>query len=220
MENLKITFYMDGTGVVVYPDNPIHLDSLMTFVLSEMSNNENVVTRESQPDDFDLPLEKWNIQNEWGWHASALFPQVKGETVLYWRKRFRQNESAGMFSLKPNLQSGAYREYNTPIPIILCSEIISYARGHKNKISDIIKNVKYIGQKRSYGRGRVIDFTIKKIKEDYSLIRNDKSQRFLPLKEGIKFIRVRPPYWNIVDRVKACNVGDIYSFTKKSDYNV
>jgi CRISPR type IV-associated protein Csf3 len=210
-DNLKITFEMDGTGIVMYPDSPIHLDSLMVWVIAGKAQPDNMISRESQPDDFELPLKKWHIKNEWGWHASALFPEIKGETVQFWRKKFRQDRSSGMLSQKPNLQSGVYREYNNPLPIVLCTKITAYAKGNIKEILKIIKNIRYIGQKRSYGKGRIIDYKVKKIKEDLSLVSEGKAQRILPSETGIKFIRIRPPYWNITNRIKACSVGDEYS---------
>lgn len=216
MENLKITFKMDGTGVIMYPFTPIHLDGLLMAVSLDVLQTEDESqtmkqpTRDGKPSDIKIPLAKWRINGSWGWHASALFPIVKGQTIRYWRKKFRQDKAAGMFVQRPRLTSGIYHEYNTPMSVILCDEMFGYAVGNLEKVCNLVKRVKYIGTKRSIGRGRVLDHKIEVIDRDYSLVKDGKAQRFLPSECGSKYVRFRPPYWNNHGRKQACNVGDSY----------
>ena len=130
-------------------------------------------------------------------------------SLQYWRKKFRQNKielTAG----SPNLQNGIYREYNTPMPLMLCYKMVAYAVGDRGRVNQILhKHVKHIGKKRAYGKGRVINVEVDIVDYDYSLYRNGAATRFLPHESGSRKCRVRPPYWNNIGKVACCEIGDI-----------
>lgn len=206
IDNLKITFYLDGTGVYYNPVEPIHLDALMAWCLMPYHKPKNTdpPNRDEKPFEIDLPFQKWEIQNNWGWMASALFPgdRITGETLQYWRKKFRTNR-IDLVNRNPNLQMGNYREYNVPLQLTLCSKMICYCRGNFHRVlQPLKKHIKYLGKKSSYGKGRVIDIVAERVDFDYSM-RFDKGtpSRFLPDKNGTKRVRCRPPYWNNTDRI-------------------
>jgi CRISPR type IV-associated protein Csf3 len=208
VDNLKIIFELDGEGIVMYPNYPIHVDSLMAAVLAE-DLKLDPVTRDARPVNIKLPLGKWELGNVWGWRASVLF--IEGdrfETVGYWRKRFRQGRYADVGSQKVNLIQGIFRDYNTPLPVIVCRFLVAYAVGDADRVLNILRKIRYIGHKRNIGYGRVIDLSVEKTDEDYSIERDGRAQRFLPCATGTKFVRTCPPYWNSFGRVKCVNVGD------------
>jgi CRISPR type IV-associated protein Csf3 len=208
LENLKIIFELDGEGIVMYPNYPIHVDSLIAVVLAEEAKLDPV-TRDGRPIDIDLPLKKWTIDDNWGWCASVLFIEgASFEAVGYWRKRFRQERFSGIGSQKVNLIQGIFRDYNTPLPVIVCRFLVAYVVGDAERVFKILRKIRYIGHKRNIGYGRVIGLSIEDMDEDYSIEREGRTQRFLPDRNGIKFVRTRPPYWNNFDRVKCVGVGD------------
>lgn len=89
------------------------------------------------------------------------------------------------------------------------------AVGDRGRIEQILrKNIKYLGKKRSYGKGKVIDIKVEIIDNDYSMIKDGCANRWLPDKNGTRFVRIRPPYWNRIDRVNCCEVGDGYKYNK------
>lgn len=213
MNNLKITFQLDGTGVIMYPSSPIHLDSLMIWFLAGLKAGpkDQLIERDSVPDDFNLPLKKWHINDSWGWCASALFVEgTFAESTDHWRKRFRQSKGSGICAQNPNLKMGGYREYNSPIPVTLCRKLVAYAVGDRKRVHNIVRGIRRIGHKRNMGYGVVIGRKTEIIDDDFSLVKNGKAQRFLPQKSGRKFIRCRPPYWNNTNKIECCNVGDEY----------
>jgi CRISPR type IV-associated protein Csf3 len=214
-ENLQITFFLDGTGLIIDKNEPIHLDALLAWSLIPKFVKLDNIGRSDKPFDCPLPLEKWNIKNQWGWKASALFPgDYQIETIQYWRKKFRQNRIEKMKG-SVNTQQGIYREYNTPMCLLLTEKMIAYAVGEKSKIKKALKEIKHLGKKRAYGKGKVISVKVEEIEEDWSIVKDGKAMRWLPKKNGIRLVRCRPPYWNRIERINCCEVGEKYSNGKK-----
>ena len=61
VNNLKITFNLDGTGVYYDPYDPVHLDALLAWALAPFHCKGEPPTRDSEPFDIPLPLDKWKI---------------------------------------------------------------------------------------------------------------------------------------------------------------
>ena len=201
MKNLEIIFHLNGTGVYYNPGEPIHLDALMAWVEIPKFVELDNIQKSDKPFDVPLPLEKWEINGQWVWKASALFPgKVPFESIQYWRKKFRMNKIEIMEG-SVNTKQGRFREYNTPMCLILTPFLKGWCVGNKNKVKKILSKIKYLGKKTAYGKGKVTAIEIKEIDNDYSLWKDDKTTRWLPDKNGMKFVRCRPPYWNRIDRI-------------------
>lgn len=67
-----------------------------------------------------------------------------------------------------------------------------------------------VGKKRSIGLGTVVDITVGRIDDDYSLVRDGLAMTWLPDPDGWRVCRTRPPFWNIVNAVTVCEIGDPY----------
>jgi len=214
---LKITFEMDAAGVIYDPQTPIMLDAVIDWALSPMvRKSDSAPLRNEPPEEIHLPLGKWRIGKHWGWSASALFP-VAGpgedeilESIQYFRKRFRRAQlhlTKGM----PNTQSGAMRDHNIPYVIQHPAYLVGYAVGNAKRLRSLLRrNVRYLGGKRSKGKGRVLSITVEPIEEDRSVVWQGQAMRWLPDDNGLRLVRLRPPYWNIVNRVKCCEIGATY----------
>jgi len=205
-ESLQIAFNLDGRGFYWDAYNPIHLDGLIGYAVGcEQGLKE--IEADDEPDEYELPLKKWNINGVWGWHASALItPEINDDliSIQFYRKKFRENKinsTSGTIDLK----GGVYREYNVPLPLLYCDKLNSYAFGNKDEIYRLLKTyIKAIGKKR---KSRVLDIEINSMAEDFSCIMGNKIMRHLPKNNGTRFIRPRPPYWNNYGRVNCCDVG-------------
>jgi len=208
MKPLKIIFQMDGTGIIMNPYEPVHLDSLLSYAACSEHLLRTGLERNEIPEVIELPLKKWAIENTWGWYASALFPaQTNTESLQYWRKKFRLNRINYTVG-SPNLASGKYREYNAPMPLTLCKTITAYAYGYYEEIQKLLKKIKYIGKKGIYGKGRVLGYQVNYIDNDLSIYDEQGfTMRFLPQKDGKRIGRIRPPYWNRTELVKSCFVN-------------
>ena len=131
---LRVTFRLDGSGVYYDPAEPLMLDGILAAACSIHHTHGEPPSRDEEPDDIPLPIRRWEIAGTWGWHASALFPEGDTvETLQFWRKRFRQNRIE-MSEGSPNLQNGVYRDWNMPLPLLLCRSMIGYAYGDRRYV--------------------------------------------------------------------------------------
>lgn len=236
LKPLKITFQMDGRGVMMNTYEPITLDGILSRELLPFHKPKSEWTEEEKENDKDndqskgvvfdkglkpfevpLPLGKWHMNGEWGWHASALFPDDDADnSTLFWRKRFRANriESANG---NPNTQNSTYRDYNTGCELILTNTLTCHALGDRGRVAQILRRVKNIGKKHSVGVGLVIGVEVEVIEEDFSLFKDGKAMRYLPTDEGFSFRRMRPPYFSSYGAVTSGEIGDDISiFIKNS----
>lgn len=209
---LKITFHLDGTGIYYDPSEPIMLDSLLAAALCRWHVHGEPPARDESPFDIPLPIKKWYIAGSWGWHASALFPDdTRLDSMQYFRKRFRQSR-VELTEGSPNLTNGPYREWNMPLPLLLVLRMTCYAFGDRKQIKRTLnRDIKYLGKKRAHGRGAVVSVEVEEIAEDYSLIKDGCAMRWIPFESGGRLVRPRPPYWNLIGRVKCCEIGDAIS---------
>jgi len=211
MNNIKITFNLDGAGIIFNEYEPIHLDALLCAIAAKKHPNfNNDLNRNEKPDDIFIPLQRSLIKKNLVWHASALFVEEKTvETLRYWRNRFRDNR-AHLTEGTLNLMRGPYRMYNMPMTPKLLTKLCAYASGDIDKTEVLLKQIKKIGHKRGWGYGRVIGYSIEETPEDWSLVKNGIAMRWLPDEKGNKLVRTTPPYWNSFDRVRCCNVLEQY----------
>ena len=210
--NFKIIFHLDGSGVYFDPNEPMHLDALLAYCLAPHHKSVGAtLTRGDVPDHIPLPLMQATIRGHKIWHASALFPVGDvGEDLQFWRKRFRQNR-AELSTGAPVLENGTYRDWNTPMPLMLCPKMIAYASGNRKRtLAALKRNVRYIGKKRAYGMGRVASIEAEEVESDWSLVKDGQSMRWLPDESGTRLVRPAPPYWNRHQRIKCCEVGSPY----------
>lgn len=162
IDNLKITFTLEGDGIIYDKFNPIHLDDIIDWALSPMNrtvvkliesgrNQEEygvtpahkdkipVPNRTEKPFEFDLPIVSSKIRGERIYHASALFPQGGDvETIQYFRTKCPQ-EFITDCTGSANLQSGLTRDHNRPYTVTICREMVGYAVGNLK----ILKKVFY-----------------------------------------------------------------------------
>jgi hypothetical protein len=208
---LKITFHLDGTGVFFDPNEPIHLDGILAWCLCAYHVSGEPPRRDELPADIPLPLRKWHVGGEWGWHASALFPDgLRAESLQFWRKRFRESRIE-LTRGSPNRTNGTYRDWQTPMPLLLCPRMVAYAHGDRSTLQRALRRgVKYIGKKAAMGKGRVVGIDVEWIDADASLVMDGKAMRWLPLDGGQRYVRPRPPYWNNCGKIECCEVGQSY----------
>ncbi|MBI5056977.1 MAG: hypothetical protein HZB61_10225 [Nitrospirae bacterium] len=206
---MKITFHLDGTGLYYDPSEPIHLDALLAWGLAPFHCKGEPPGRDEEPFDIPLPLAKWHMNGTWGWKASALFPDGDtADALQFWRKKFRQSQIE-LTKGSPSLTNGVYREYNTPLPLLLCKSMIAFAVGDAGRVRHILKkHVRYLGKKRVYGKGAVISIDVETIEQDYSMEKDGVKMRWLPLADAPRLVRPRPPYWNNCGKVRCCEVEE------------
>ena len=207
---LKITFHLDGTGFHYDPAEPIHLDALAAYLLAPFHANNPGITRDDTPDFVPLPFTMWHTGGVKGWNASAVFPEDDHlESLIFWRKKFRQNR-VELTSGSPSLTNGTFREYNMPLPLAVCNTAYAYAVGDRGRVRQIFKRLRWLGKKSSMGRGQLIGIDVEHCDNDYSCLRDGLAMRWLPKAGAQRLVRTMPPYWNNMNRVECCEVGENY----------
>ena len=107
--------------------------------------------------------------------------------------------------------SGLYRAYRIPCVIrtIKDGEIVFYARGHADKIADLLSHIPAVGKKPAAGYGLIEKWDIEECEEDYSLWHPEHGlMRPVPIdseevdlhsemtkKYPVMRYAIRPPYW-------------------------
>jgi CRISPR type IV-associated protein Csf3 len=207
---IKITFILDGTGFYYDPAEPLHLDALLAWALCPMNEKSDPPKRDEVPDEIPVPLGMWRHGAEWGWTASALFPDGDPiETIRFWRKKFN-TDRAEMIDKTVNTRIGATREYNVPMPLVLAHRVNAWALGDRKRVAHALrKNIRYLGKKRSQGIGKVRDIIVEWTDEEWFLEKDGAAMRHLPMDGAARKVRTRPPYWNNVGRVPCCEVGGL-----------
>ena len=208
MQNLEITFDIDGVGVCYDKNTPTHLDALIMWAHCERLGYEPP-KRDEPPIEIEIPLDKWKIGDTWGWTASALFPDgVIGESLRYMRKRVRMDRVQFSGQTSFNISGGEYMSKNIPIPMTLTKKLVGWARGDLEKVTDLFSDIRYIGRYTSGGVGNVIGCNVCVVDYDYSCIKDGHATRHLPKPDGFRLCRPRPPYWNCHERINVCEVGE------------
>ena len=207
--NFKVTFQLDGTGVYYDAYEPPHLDDILHSILILLNRQTRHLQRDEDPDETGLPFMQDTRHGVKLWKASALMPEgVTFETLRFFRKKFDQ-EHLDLTDATVNLQNGVYREYNIPVPVLCASKLIAYAQGNCKEVKRLLKkHLPAIGKYRGQGFGRVVNVECEHIEDDWSWVKDGKAMRWLPDPNGLRFVRPRPPYWNITGRVTCCEVGD------------
>jgi len=207
----KVTFHLDGKGVVFNRREPLHLDGLLAYYVFMEKYHEifkQPINRDDPIIEVDLPLEKVILSGEEVWKASAILPV--GDIVhekRYYRKNFPQKRADGLTNGNITITTGHYRSYNNSLQLYLCSKMEAYFDGDYDEVSRLLNKVKRIGQKRSHGHGNVTMISYEESKYDYTILNNDKINRYFPHEEGIRMIRPRPPYWANEGKVPCFPIG-------------
>lgn len=201
---------MDGTGVYSDKYEPTHLDALIGYVVADREGREPP-SREDPPEELDLPLAKWQIDEHQGWKASVLLPvNIMGDVVGYMRKRIRMERIQITESRSFNIVGGEYMSKNIPVPKKLVRYMVGYCVGNQESILNLLQGIKYIGKYSTGGLGMVKSVSVEPVDYDYSCIKDGHAMRMLPLTDGYRACRITPPYWNNYNRINVCEIGQKY----------
>lgn len=218
---LKITFHLDGTGVYYDPAEPPMLDAIIDYALNNMRRSGVPPMRGEKPTEIKLPIKRWRIYGAEGWCASALLPEGDSfDTMFYWRKK-TEIDRAFLSGENRHQRVGSTKEYNMPVPQLAVAKLVGYmvTTQKPSAIRSLLtRNISFVGKKGSIGQGMVrrdengkpmIDVEV--VDYDWSLVRDGVAMRYLPVADGARICRVRPPYWNPYEAIPVCEVGDEYA---------
>lgn len=217
---LKITAVMQD-GRVCSSDGWLFLDAILYHAW--FAKNHPDIYRGTLPQcdigHIGLPLKRFND----GTHASSVgFYEQRGIQTEYWHKKPSAYGRLGSEYIdfgnkrgKINVSSGEYKAYRMPEVIRIVSNVTFYAFGTKSKIEDLLNYIHHIGKKSSIGWGRVKEWVVEEIENDYTSVSPYGLARPIPVNVAnqeernaaytIQRIAIKPPYWNHRN-VKECYV--------------
>ena len=95
------------------------------------------------------------------------------------------------------------------MPLVLTRQMTAWALGDLKRVEQILsKHIRNLGKKRAYGKGRISSIEVEHCEQDFSLTDDGLAMRWLPREDGLRTVRPRPPYWNIVGAVPCCEIGE------------
>lgn len=197
-------------------DGDIRLDALLHYCILQDLVEE--AQRRGQRTDIprtvwtDVPMPLAKIQTDQGQDFRkiycASFAEYEGsESVNRWKKRWddEYDEMVSFGSRKEVVdhKKEHFKSYDMPLVLRSTQELTFYARGVGDEIARLLKAyLTHVGKKGSQGYGRVRSVSVQPCAEDWSVWREGRPVRSIPVElageiEGLRqmFCGFRPPYY-------------------------
>lgn len=140
---------------------------------------------------------------DWYYRCSWAQPKLwwVAEGTDYWNKRVDM-QYADMIDFgkrrgKVIIEAGRYKNYRMPIFYRVASSIEWYAIGDRKEIELLLSTCTHIGKKRSQGWGRVIEWVVESWPEDWSIWRDGKLTRGIPVYQVPERLRLNPVLYGV-----------------------
>ena len=210
---------------IMAPVFPLYLDAVLGNIVAQETWGEYYgrIPTDVFIKELPLPLKKHDLK-EYGYAWAASCNVVTKEAVFGFdgfQRTYPGDPWVLLKSFTPSQLvdykgSGRYKNYLEPFEIASIEEIKFYAVGDPKEINRLLAQVKFLFKKRSQGRGEIRSFSVNPIKQDFTLWRNNRPMRPIPvglIKEGghnqyeLNMTRLQPPYWKPDEKV-LCIVPD------------
>ncbi len=152
----------------------------------------------------DIPVAKCG-RGEASYYACS-FAQATWHTVApaHWHKRstiYEQSRYVQKGTI--DLSKGMNKAYRMPLFQMMPGGVLTwYVVGDENWIATRLPLLVAIGKKHSTGHGKVVNWQVKPMDEDYSLVKDGRLMRAVPVTElepelehTVGHYGLRPPYW-------------------------
>jgi hypothetical protein len=207
MENLKITFNIESP--IIFQNRFTTIDSILLSVFFEQYKEKNKITGFVKTEDLLNEIGKF-IEIKNGiisgsiWYLDKNNPIYKGEYRLFKSQKNEEYAKYGFFVETPLVvERGAYKAYDLHFPLLVTPNVYFYIRGEKNKITELIKKIKYLGKKIKIGFGFTDEEAkIEEINENKGIMLNENTvskpipySKFVVNTHRVMFYRPYPPYW-------------------------
>jgi hypothetical protein len=178
VENLKITLKLISPAVL--SRNPF--DGLLAKLFFEKQKNEGTFN-----DDYKQNLDFIQRDKSGFYHVSSPIFTVKGISNTNMYKSFDSREYEKISSKKKlpkvlkDQGSGIYKSHVIQMEQSEIEEVVFFVRGDTKVIVSLLENLRFLGKKSSLGFGEIDNITIKKVKEDQSVVSNGILMRPVPV---------------------------------------
>jgi len=208
-EPLRVTFHLDGTGVVWYPSEPMHLDGVLAYSALARIGQLTDLAAADEPIDAALPLARCGSGDSWYWSASVLLPEGPIAESMQMARRRLNTERAELVADKTiNMEVAATKTQNRPWLLQLSTSLVGYCAGELTAVQDLCKDIRWLGAERGRGKGRVTSVIVESFPHDRSVTWDGMAMRYLPAARGIRRVRPRPPYWHPAGAVQCLSPGE------------
>lgn len=207
--NLEVTAWL---GSAVIADRFLPLDGILLYQQTRQRLGPADYTLPGQStidtegaDQFDLPLAHVESGREWYYRCSFAQWSAYIDGTDHWAKRYDNGMSDYVdFSGRGtvDIAAGRYKAYHHPVFYRSALYLRWYCVGDMDKIAELLSVTTHIGKKTAQGWGRVREWKIRLMQNDYSIVRNGSLMRAVPKKDvphGISYnmanYGIRPSYW-------------------------
>lgn len=211
----RVTFHLDGRGVIYDPSEPIHLDGLIEWAGAFRYPPGEAPRRGDSINDRDLmplPVAQEERNGHRIYRASALWPADENGALIYdqrhFRKRFRMERSEQCIPAAINQSTGPMRLVNQPVHPALLTTMVAWFQGKRVDVRKWFRRLRAIGAKREMGYGGVLSIDIDETDEDRCVEWEGRAMRYIPHPRGLRLVRARPPYWNATNKVACLAPGE------------
>lgn len=204
-DNLKITINLDN-AICINKDSGA-FDSILAMLYFNSLKNKGEFNG-----DYDQRLDFLDMTDGIYHTSFPVFEDVKYYQKEQLIKKFDHDMYAkyGFVTQKNgkgkevmNTTSGKYKNWFFNYERLLMKSIVYYVRGDLKTIEQLLEGLKFLGKKTSLGWGKIKNLEIQKISKDYSIIRNGKLMRNIPVKNTLyiksdckALFRLTHPYWS------------------------
>lgn len=201
--NFKITFHMQTPIMLAHPW--LHLDGILSHLLNRENRGLDYWNLPSkEPIEPAFPIRRMPLKSTRDvFHASVSFfdTDITGATTLYKRFYEQQSHIVETKKSKVDLMRGVFRMYMMRMPIIPAQQITFYACGDLKEVLRLIEYLPAIGKKTACGFGAIKSISVEETPEDYSLVKDGKAMRPIPIEmckyaSEVMMLAYRPPYWD------------------------
>lgn len=195
-ENLKITAIMsNGISTI----DPIRLDCILSAAKAKEILQEEYYFNGKQAGDAERVISTLSSFLEYSdrvFHASYAHIECDKEYVVSYSKRWNGGHDelvkfVGKGKAEIDTARGTFKSYHKSLIYKPCKQVVFFARGDKQKISQLLNDyIAFIGKKSSQGFGAVREWIVDVIDNDYSLIHNNIPMRCIPVTNFINKVDV------------------------------
>lgn len=206
-EPLKIEIFLGAPISITHPW--VHGDSLIIeLYLKKFLKQDYFLLPSKTVIDFDyhkLPI----YFKEFFYSSVSIFNNnIMKSTTIY--KRFEDKYEPKTKRKKIPLGSGYYKSFAMKMVYVITDKILFYVKGDYNEISELLSDLQGIGSETRIGWGEVRKINIEKIDNDYSVYKDNKAMRPIPVKflknySEVAILTYKPPYWDI-SNIELCAV--------------
>lgn len=188
MENLQVTAYLSN-GIAVYDDWSPSLDNLLIDLLLKNQGVNTPDVNVLTPNKLNrllrnsLPLQ---INKEpFFCHCSSPIYKYTIEDQSRYRKRWSPDQDGridwGKRKAKFSTSEGPEKSYDLPLFIRITPRIDWFCVGDKSGVLELLQYATGLGKKRSLGFGQVAEWVVSPVEEDWSIIKEGKLTKPLPV---------------------------------------